>query len=271
MFFARLRGRSILAVKGEDAVQFLQGLLTCDVRSLPAFGSLLTARGRWLHSFIVSAAADGLRLDCQGSRLPDLRSRLERYVLRSAVSLEEEDTPVWGLWGDGDLPAAAFADPRGVASLARTYDENFAAGEEKSEEDYESHCLGLGLAIGEPELVAEKSIILENGFDEQNGVSWDKGCYLGQEVMAHIKNHSRIKKSLLVAEFSGSEAAAVELNGKAVGEVRRVIGDTALLLVEVAAIPELLSAPTACGDGELRCRLPAWSATPNNGESPSPR
>lgn len=264
MFFARLSGRSILKVTGPDAAEFLQGLITCDVGKLPSFGSMLTARGRWLHSFIITAADGGLALDCQASRRDSLKARLGRYVLRAAVTLDEDDSAVWGLWsssGGADVPPfGAFTDPRKVANLARAYGDYFAAAacEEKPEADYEHYCLGLGLAIGEPELTEEKSLILENGFDEQHGVSWDKGCYLGQEVMAHIKNHSKIKRSLLVAQFGGEAPRLVECGGEKVGEVRRVLGDSALLLVEVAAMDKLLAGPVAYEGGEMRCRRPKF-------------
>ncbi len=270
MFFARLRGRAVLKVKGRDCRKFLQGLLTADVEALPAFGALLTPRGRWLHSLILlqGREKDEILLECQASRLHDLAERLKRYVLRSAVAIRPSPTAVWGLWDGsprggsprGGLPPGAIADPRGIPGFARAYGRR-PKGEEKSIADYESRSMALGLALDEPELSVGESIILENGFDEQNGLNWQKGCYLGQEVMAHIKNHSRIKRSLLVGQFTeGKPDRAVEVGGKRVGEVRRVLGGTALLLVEVGAMPALLRGEGRSASAPLCCRRPVWSA-----------
>ena len=106
----------------------------------------------------------------------------------------------------------------------------------KSEKDYIAHCLSLGLVVGEPELQRGKSIILENGFHKQNGINWEKGCYLGQEVMAYIKNRSAPKRTLLLSNSPNPP----ELDGKIVGEVRAKWGNKSLVLVEVQKAPQLL-------------------------------
>ena len=221
--FARLDSRGLLAVRGEDARGFLQGLISNDIRRVTddraIHAAFLTAQGKFLHEFFVVPLGDTLMLDCEAGRAADLIRRLSLYRLRSRVAIEERTgdylvVAVFGAQADqvfqlkGEAGAArAFAggvvyrDPRlpaaGVrAILPREGGEetlrkmDFA---EASFADYDTHRLALGLPDGSRDMVVEKTILLEAGFDELNGVDWQKGCFLGQELTARTKYRGLIK------------------------------------------------------------------------------
>ncbi len=212
---ASLPARGVIAVAGADRVAFLQGLVSNDVtEAAPGralWAALLTPQGKWLADFFVLAEADRLLLDVERAQIPMLLTRLGRFRLRAAVSLATlEDWTVLAAW-DGPLPrlpsgAVAAADPRlpaagwrillpapspldagaadtepadGGSAAARPVDAGFDA--------WDRHRLALGLPDGTRDLESEKTVLLEAGFDELGGISWTKGCYMGQELTARTR------------------------------------------------------------------------------------
>ncbi len=251
--YAVLDDRGVLAVGGDDRVAFLQGLISNDVRNVgperAVYAALLTPQGKYLHDFFVVAHGGALLLDCERARLDDLKRRLGVYKLRSKVTLEDASerysvAALFGLdWRDGlgvgDTAgaAAAFAggvvcvDPRladvGGRALLPAGDAGAAlakAGFGKADKaDYDRLRLKLGLPDGSRDLVVDKSILLESGFDELNGVDWKKGCYMGQELTARTKYRGLVKKRLVPVVLDGAPPAPgtpVMLAGREAGELR---------------------------------------------------
>jgi len=274
-----LDDRGILAVSGEEAVTFLQGLVSNDVaRVAPdraVYAALLTPQGKFLHDFFIARSGDALLIDCEGKRRDDLYQRLRRYRLRSKVTLQDV-TDVWTvglLVGDGAAAAAglegtvgaagpfgggvAFVDPRlpelgvrallpragAAAALAAT---GLPAGDRA---DRDRRRMALGVPEGSDELPVDKAFLLENGFDELHGVDWNKGCYVGQELTARTKYRGLVRRRLLPVEFEGTApdpGTAVRRDGKEVGEIRAVRRDRGLAMLRLEAVAE-----TAGADGEL--------------------
>jgi hypothetical protein len=231
--FVELPERGVLVVSGADARPFLQGLISNDVlRAGPGMAihaALLTAQGRYLHDFFVAEIGGVLHLDCEAARRDDLMKRLKLYKLRAKVTLEDATarfavfalpgSPAaarLGLAADAGIATqidggAAFVDPRhagigarailpregAVLALAKL---GFTAGDRA---ELEKLRLSLGLPDGSRDLVVEKSILLENGFDELNGVDWKKGCYVGQELTARTKYRGLVRKRLLPVRIEG--------------------------------------------------------------------
>jgi folate-binding protein YgfZ len=225
-----------------------------------------------------------LLLDAERARLADLRQRLSRFKLRAKVELAEasDDWVVAVAWGPGTaaclgLPekpgaACAFADghacidprlaelgarlvlPRSTA--ASTIAEHFATG---GRDGYNDLRLAHGIPDGSQDLEIERSILLENGFDELGGIDWEKGCYIGQELTARTRYRALIKKRLLPAVFDGTAPAPgtpVVKDGREVGVLRSTSGKRALALLRLDALEkpgELLS-----GGQSLVVETPAW-------------
>lgn len=279
--FVLLEDRGVLAVSGPDRRSFLQGLVSNDVEKVgphaACYGAFLTAQGKYLHDFIMVEAGDAIWLDTENPRLADLKRRLSIYRLRAKVSLDERrDLAVAAIFGEGALtvlgvpeePGAArqlgsgsaLVDPRLVALGARAILSVEAARaalvelglRETGFEAYDRLRLSLGVPDGSRDLVVEKSILLESGFDELNGVDWQKGCYIGQELTARTKYRGLIKRRLIPVEIRGPAPAPgtkVTADGREVGEMRSSRGEFGLALLRIEAV--LQRKKLAAGGAEL--------------------
>jgi len=294
--FVLLAERGILAVSGPDRRLFLQGLVSNDIEKVSqqraVYAALLTAQGKYLHDFIMVEEGEAIWLDAEAARLADLKRRLSLYRLRAKVEIAERpELAVAAAFGDGALaalglpetPGAArpdgggvvLTDPRlaalgGRAILPREDLPAALAGaglREAEIADYDRHRLALGIPDGSRDLVPEKSILLEAGFDELNGVDWQKGCYIGQELTARTKYRGLIKKRLFPVRIDGTApppGTMVTLDGKDAGEMRSA-GDglgLALLRLDCVATSCALAADAAT----LTPLRPDWMRLAADGE-----
>ena len=284
--YAPLGGRGVLEVAGADRAAFLQGLVSNDVSKAgpgrAVFAALLTAQGKYLHDFFIVALGEALYLDCEAPRLGDLKKRLNLYKLRSKVSLDDAGARfiVAVAWGDGvlaklglgDAGAAksfagglAYADPRlsglGARFLIPRGNEAEIAALGFARADgaaYDKHRLSLGVPDGSRDLEVEKSILLENGFEELNGVDFTKGCYMGQELTARTKYRALIKKRLLPVNVDGplpASGTSIMAGAEEVGEIRSGAGGVALALLKLDA----LSGPLTAGGAKIVPSKPDWA------------
>jgi hypothetical protein len=267
--FTLLPDRGVLAVSGDDRVAFLQGLISNDTTKLAPgramYAALLTAQGKYLHDFIMVDEGDAIRLDAEAARIADLKRRLSMYRLRAKVVVEElPDLAVAAVFG-GDLPAIAIPDPRlpelgGRVILPRETLRETLLGLGLAEADfaeYDHLRLSLGVPDGSRDLVVDKSILLEAGFDELHGVDWNKGCYIGQELTARTKYRGLIKKRLFPVSIDGAAlepGTILTLDGKEAGEMRSSLGNIGLALVRL----ENADAPLVAEGATVRTAAPGW-------------
>lgn len=287
---AHLEERGVLRIVGADARPFLQGLISNDVTKVtPAhtiYAALLTAQGRFLHDFFIAQQGDALLLELARARRDDLRKRLTLYRLRSKVTIEPDDgLAVAVLWPEAALaplglpaePGAAAAraggivhvDPRLAALGARALvprdrlDEALAGFARAQPADYDRLRRSLGVPEAGDDLVVEKSILLENGLDELNGVDWQKGCYVGQELTARTKYRALIKKRLLPVLIDGplpAPGTAVMLGDREAGEMRGGGGGIGLALLRLELLDEATRSGETLRAGEARLTVqrPGW-------------
>ena len=284
--FTLLDGRAVLAVSGADRRTFLQGLVSNDVEKIAddraVYAALLTAQGKYLHDFVMVELGDAIWLDCEAARLTDLKRRLAIYRLRAKVEIAERpELGVAAVWGRDTLAALGLSeepgavhrqdegvvltDPRLPALGARAIMDRGALArlaalfEAANRAGYDRHRLALGIPDGSRDLVPEKSILLESGFDELNGVDWQKGCYVGQELTARTKYRGLIKKRLVPVRINGRAPAAgtiVMADGKDAGEMRSASGDIGLALVRLDTV--VGRRPLTAGTATLEACIPAW-------------
>lgn len=264
MPIARLSDRGVVRVSGPDRVGFLQGLVSNDVAgALPAWAALLTPQGKWLHEFFVVPGADALLLECEVLRAADLAARIARFRLRARVEVAADyDMAVFAGWAASEPPPGAWPDPRlPTAGWRLATAEGMAA--DTDEAAYDLHRLTLGLPDGSKDLEPEQSILLESGFDELHGVSWSKGCYMGQELTARTRYRGLVKKRLMPVAIAGPAPprGAVLAQGAAeAGVMRSARGPLGLALVRLEALER--PAPITWGETVLSPRVPDWMVLP---------
>ena len=261
-----LPNRGVIAIGGEDRVTYLQGLVSNDVRlaapDKAIYAWLMTPQGKYLFDFFIYETGDALLLDVEADRFDDLLRKLKMYKLRAKVTLENvsDRFAVAAIFGEGADAAAGFAagaargqaaalagggviavDPRteklGLRALApRDRVESLFNLPIAEFADYDRLRLALGVPDGARDLIAEKSIALENNMDALGALSWDKGCYMGQELTARTKYRGLVKKRLVTLRVEGDLPPAgtpVFLGEQEAGELRSGFGGLALALLRI--------------------------------------
>jgi len=266
MPIAVLPERGVVEVTGEDRVTFLQGLVSNDVtQAAPGravWAALLTPQGKWLADFFILAEDGRLLLDCARGQAAMLVTLLSRYRLRARVALRDASSAlaVSAGWGGAAMPAGIAApDPRLPEAGWRTLSPVVA---DATAEDYDAHRLSLGLCdIADME--PQKTVLLEAGFDDLSGISWTKGCYMGQELTARTRYRGLLKKRLFPVSIEGPAPAPGTLltrDGAELGEMRSARGGIGLALLRIEAAQA--GGVLAAGAARITPRIPAWMTLP---------
>ena len=183
--------RALVRLSGEDVRGFLQGLVTNDVAGpLPVWAALLTPQGKAMFDFLIWADADDLLLDCEASQADALARRLSLYRLRRPITAARDETLAIHWQPDGIIGAP---DPR-LAALGRRW----IAAPTAPVEGWLAHRLSLGVTEGVGELGNGETLWLECNARELNGVSFTKGCYVGQENTARMHHRAKVNRRLVV-------------------------------------------------------------------------
>jgi folate-binding protein YgfZ len=206
MAHERLFSRAVVRIapeaEGEDAAQFLQGLVTNDVTgALPAYAALLTAQGKALFDFIVWPGGHGtLLLDCEADAAAELVKRLSLYRLRRKLTIAID--PSLGVYWQAELGDGGAPDPR-LADLGQRWVATVSDEDQAVDSAYLSHRLKLGVPEGRAEL--GDVLWLEANAVELNGVSFSKGCYVGQENTARMNWRQKVNRRVLVVPLAQSD------------------------------------------------------------------
>ena len=196
-----LTDRAVVRLSGEDVPGFLQGLVTNDVMgALPVWTGLLTPQGKCLFDFIVWNDGDDLLLDCEAAAANDLIKRLTIYRLRRPIRIEREPSLAVHWSKDG---SEGISDPR-LPDLGRRW----LAPTDGSASGWLEHRLRLGVCEGRAEL--GDILWLECNAAELNGVSFSKGCFVGQENTARMNWRQKINRRLFVVMGGGGERVRAE-------------------------------------------------------------
>ena len=226
-----LTDRSIIRLSGEDVRGFVQGLVTSDVTGpLPVWAGLLTPQGKCLFDFMVWDDGDDLLLDCEADAADDLVKRLAIYRLRRPIQIER-DASLAVHWS---LDGGEIADPR-LPELGRRWLE--PANEAST--GWLEHRLRLGVCEGRAELA--DLLWLECNAAELNGVSFAKGCFVGQENTARMNWRQKINRRLFVVVGGGGERSRAEYPDLGVSVVHARID----AVPDNAIIPDWLKAALA--------------------------
>ena len=271
-----LENRAVVALGGPEARDFLQGLITNDIgicrEGQALYTALLTPQGKILFDFfLVAQDESGFLIDCAAMSAGDLLKRLTMYRLRSKVEITpRSDLVVVAFWGEGvDSTVAhdglAFRDPRldtmGVRAIGRR-DALETAIRAYGGGNYEAHRLALGIPDS-VDLPADTVFALDAGLEELNGVSFKKGCYVGQEVTSRMKHRASARRRFLISEIGGDApvfGTPVEAQGRVLGEWASAQGGHGLALVRLdrVAEAEAANAPITSQGRSVRLTKPSW-------------
>jgi folate-binding protein YgfZ len=264
----RLPERGVILLEGDDRIAFLQGLVSNDIEAAgpgrAVWAALLTPQGKWLADFFIFAQGDALLLDCEATQIPMLIQRLSRYRLRMKASLHHDPmVHVYVAWPDP--PAATVdltaPDPR-LPNFAWRILATKPLDANATPEDWDIRRLEAGLPDGTKDMEADRSILLEAGFDELGGVSWSKGCYMGQELTARTKYRGLVKRRLVPVAVAGPLppfGTPVLAGSIEVGTMRSGRDQIGLASLRLGTF----GATLRCGDATLAPRIPTWMRLPD--------
>jgi folate-binding protein YgfZ len=280
---ALLPDRGVVKVAGPDARKFLNGLLTADMGRVtaasPRFAALLTPQGKIIVDFIItdgdSTTGDDFYLDCPRALATTLVERLGFYKLRAKVVVEDvsESTGVMAIW-DGAAPAhwgVCYPDPRlpelGLRCICPTHPADAAAAFGAGLVDataYEAHRIALGVPSGGHDFIYGDAFPHEADMDQLNGVDFQKGCFVGQEVVSRMEHRGSARTRVVPVAFEGADPAAgtaVTAGGKPLGTMGSAAQGRGLALLRLDRVDEALVAGMSLmtGDAELRLIKPAWA------------
>ncbi|MDE3237471.1 MAG: folate-binding protein YgfZ [Paracoccaceae bacterium] len=224
----RAEDRRVYRLTGPDRIKFLQGLISNDAKGLESgavYAALLTPQGKYLADFLLIPDGETVLLDVKDSLADGLVRRLAMYRLRADVRIEPTTLKVQR--GLADPPPGAFADPRHPALGWRLYSDE--AGDSPAI-DWDAIRVAHLIPETGIELIPDESYILECGFERLNGVSYRKGCYVGQEVTARMKHKTELRKGLALVAVEGEvlPGTPIMAAGKDAGLLMTRSGDRAI-------------------------------------------
>ena len=280
---ALLSDRGVVAVTGEDAGRFLQGLITNDIALLgvePAiFAGLLTPQGKILFDFFVVRGPGGYLLETAREKAADIARRLAMYKLRAQVEITDVSAGyAIAVYWDGphsavesEPPGAAYPDPRLAELGSRTLvplPMSRAAGGggavAATSDSYHAHRIALGVPEGGKDYAFGDTFPHEALFDQLGGVSFAKGCFVGQEVVSRMEHRATIRKRV-VPVVGESELPApgthIMAGPAAIGTLGSVAGQRGLALLRLDRVGEARANGVALSAGkiEIEVELPAFA------------
>ena len=275
---AFLPDRGVVKVTGEDARNFLNGLITTDLAELAPglgrFGALLTPQGKIIVDFLITEApaghGGGFLLDCPLPLAKGLAEKLGFYKLRAKVAVENlsDSLGVIAAW-DGEpamKPDLAFADPRDAAlgwrilapkALAQKVADLIGADLVESS-DYEAHRIAAGVPRGGLDFTYGDAFPHETNMDHLHGVDFDKGCYVGQEVVSRMEHRgsARTRTARVLLDGGRPEAGATILAGdRPVGTIGSTSGTNGLALIRTDRVADALKSGLPLTAGGIPIRL----------------
>ena len=289
---ALLPDRGVVKVAGDDARRFLNGLVTSDMAKVapgsPRFAALLTPQGKIIVDFIVAEApaedGGGFFLDCPRALATTLLQKLNFYKLRAKVLAEDlsEVLGVIAAWeGKGETEyGLCYPDPRLPALGMRVMLPPQLAAEAAADlgaeliaaDAYEAHRIALGVPRGGMDFIYGDTFPHEADMDQLAGVDFEKGCYVGQEVVSRVEHRASARSRVVPVaydEFAPSSGLPVIAGEKEVGHLGSTAKGRGLAMLRLDRVDDALAAgtPLVCGGIAIRVVKPDWATFPWPGEA----
>lgn len=275
---AELPRRAVVAVGGQEAEKFLDGLVTNDMAAVPAggaaYGGLLTPQGKILFDFLVFREGERFLVDLARDAVEDFTKRLGFYRLRAKVEIADLSTThrVAAAWGAADPPKVdgiVSADPRLKALGFRMIvpvdglldAQDYAPA---SQADYDDHRIALGIPEGGMDFAYGEVFPHDVDMDQLAGIAFDKGCYVGQEVVSRMEHRGTARRRIVHVRAASPippAGAEIEAGGKPVGAITGSAGNAGLALVRLDRAKDAFDAgvPLLSRGMPVEIEIPAWA------------
>jgi folate-binding protein YgfZ len=279
------KDRSVIRVSGAEAEHFLQNLVTCDIDGLGGNEArpcaLLTPQGKIMFDFLVLRDGEGgYLIDIRADQVADFLKRLTLYKLRAKVEISESDQVLAGItWESDSGPADArcVRDTRfpDGAAVYRYYGDRFDTGVDDAA-GWSELRIAHGVAESGTDFGLSEAFPHDVSLDQNRGVDFRKGCYVGQEVVSRMQHRGTARRRVVIVETEGTLPAtgtAIEAGGKPIGTLGTVSGGKALAIVRLDRAKDAIDndLPITAGDARVGLRLPpgiaySWPETAATGE-----
>ena len=274
-----LSDRACLLIGGDGRTEFLQGIITNDVETLPEgearFAALLTPQGKILFDFFVLNTGDALVIDCAASVVAELQKRLTFYRLRAKVEIADMTAQcrLAAVWGQNaeqkarENGALAFRDPRlpdlgwrvllrDPVAIAKVSGDDFLA--------YEGMRIGLAVPEGGKDYKLGDTFPHEACLDLLHGVDFKKGCYVGQEVVSRMQHRgtARTRVVSVLGDTPLEPGVSLTVDGFPIGRLGSASGTSGIALARLDRAAEAIEAGQQILAGAVAVRLsvPEWAS-----------
>ncbi|MBK93766.1 MAG: hypothetical protein CMP33_06090 [Rickettsiales bacterium] len=278
------KDNSFLKITGDDHLSFLQGLITNDIYSLSQkkciYTGFLTPQGKFLFDFFIFRIKEGVFLECRKQDRDNLLNKLLLYRLKSKVTIAKEvninsylicKDDVKDIQSSGNgLNIRIFNDPRSeifswkmlCSSNDFCFVKNSVNLKPINNKQYNSIRLESSIPQSSEDLIPNKSFLLEVRFDQLNGISWEKGCYIGQELTARTKYRSNLKKKIFGIRIINNKIKDKEIffENKIVGTINSFDSHFGIATINIEEAEKCISKNSfmSIGDCKVKPFIPKW-------------
>lgn len=256
-----LTGRAAFRIDGPDTRHFLHNILTADIEGLKpgkaSYAALLSPQGKILFDMFVLDAGAAFLVDCSATQKADLMKRLGFYKLRAKANIA--DVTDYGIGVAPQLPPQElrYPDPRTPDMGWRFFVPSRTPARAA---DYDAVRISLGLADSDADIGSGELFPHEANLDQLGAISFDKGCYVGQEVVSRMEHRGMARSRILPVRLGGAAPAKgsdIRAGGKAIGSLLSSSGSRALALLRLDRLAEATE-PLLTEDVSVEVLKPHW-------------
>ena len=274
-----IKNNTLILIEGDDKFKFIQGIISNDIEILKKkksiYASILTPQGSFLYDFFITYSDNFFLLECCESNTQEILKKLNLYKLKSNVTFKVESNLMIFFTNYSNLALLSstlkgkllyFSDPRFSNELTRIYvNKEYLSQFLKefnllSEEEFNEFRITKTIPDFNVDALKNKSLLLEMRFDELNGISWEKGCYMGQEITARMKYRNIIKKKIFCVSISFNNVLDKKIfsNNKEIGELFSHNKYFGIAYINTN-FDFKKNQNVLCGDSSLKISIPWWS------------
>jgi folate-binding protein YgfZ len=262
----KLDSRAVITVAGEDAQHFLQNLVTADIDGLKPghaiYSALLQPQGKILFDFFVLAENGRYAIDCSAARKAELLKRLTFYKLRAKVTLADSDEEV-GVAPAKPVSGLSYTDPRAAQLGARLISPKGSLPEADGAA-YDGGRIRLGLADSDKDIGSGELFPHEANLDQLGAVSFNKGCFIGQEVVSRMEHRGTARNRIVpvhAPKGAAPKGSEIRADGKTVGTMLSSSGSDGLALIRLDRLKDAVEAGIGLltEAGPVHVRKPGWA------------